>query len=84
MRRSQRVNICEGRASDFDVLMHLSVRGVDAEQRAGDDGRGSTRLRLTGIALTFTVASAVFYGVAFLWMLRYRAEPDKSGAATTG
>ena len=40
--------------------------------------------RLTGIALTFTVASAVFYGVAFLWMLLYRAESDKSGAATTG
>jgi GPH family glycoside/pentoside/hexuronide:cation symporter len=40
--------------------------------------------RLTGIALTFTVASAVFYGVAFLWMLTYRAESEKSGAATTG
>jgi hypothetical protein len=29
------------------------------------------------------VASAVFYGVAFLWMLTYRAESDKLGAATT-
>jgi Na+/melibiose symporter-like transporter len=40
--------------------------------------------RLTRIALTFTVASAVFYGVAFLCMLTYRAELEKSGAATTG
>jgi len=38
MRSSQRVNICEGRASDFDALKHLSVRGVDAEPRACDGG----------------------------------------------
>jgi glycoside/pentoside/hexuronide:cation symporter, GPH family len=35
--------------------------------------------RTTGIALSFTVASAVFYGAAFLWMLTYRTESGKSG-----
>jgi GPH family glycoside/pentoside/hexuronide:cation symporter len=37
--------------------------------------------RMTGIALSFTVASAMFYGTAFLWMLAYRAEPERSGGA---
>jgi hypothetical protein len=38
MRSSEGVNVCKGRARDFDALMHLSVRGVDAEQCAGDGG----------------------------------------------
>jgi hypothetical protein len=44
---------------------------------------GQEATRMTGIALSFTVASAVFYGAAFLWMLGYRAESEKSAAATS-
>jgi hypothetical protein len=33
MRSSEGVNVCKGRASDFDALKHLSVCGVDAHRR---------------------------------------------------
>ena len=67
------------------VLVRLG--DPEAQRKLGRELQTADRLaatRLTGIALTFTVASAVFYGVAFLWMLTYRAESEKSGAATTG
>jgi GPH family glycoside/pentoside/hexuronide:cation symporter len=36
---------------------------------------GTSSARMTGISLSFTLAAAVFYGTAFLWMLRYRTDP---------